>query len=519
MMLKEMLKGCDYNEQFTNDTLMKKDISGVAYDSRNVEEGYLFVAIKGEKYDGHKFIEEAIGNGAVAAVAERVSDEIGGRCILVKDGRKALACISNNFYGRPSEEIAVIGITGTNGKTTTSYILKSVLESWGKDVGLIGTIQYMIKDRPYPAPHTTPESLELQGFLRQMLLSGCTHAVTEVSSHALAQFRVDGAVFQAAVFTNLTRDHLDFHATMEDYFRTKKRLFQELLDKRGTAIINIDDPYGKRLDAELRRSRPGLTILTCGLKAGADITARDIGTSFEGLRFTLSIEGKMFTILSRLTGIPNVYNLMSAVGAAVSLGVPMQAILEGITNPAGILGRFEKIDAGQKFLCIIDYAHTEDALERLISTAREIILPPHPPLAKGGHRRGDNLSLVEGFSPRIITVFGCGGDRDRGKRPGMGAVATGLSDYVIVTSDNPRSEDPSDIIKEVVGGIRGSNYLIEPDRRAAITKAIEMAGDGDIVLIAGKGHEDYQEIKGVKYLFSDRDVVKEAIKNKLRNPE
>jgi UDP-N-acetylmuramoyl-L-alanyl-D-glutamate--2,6-diaminopimelate ligase len=509
MMLKEMLKGCDYNEQFTNDTFMNTDISGVAYDSRNVEEGYLFVAMKGEKYDGHKFIKEAIGNGAVAAIAERASDETGGRCVLVKDARRALACISNNFYGRPSEDIAVIGITGTNGKTTTSYILKSVLESWGKDVGLIGTIQYMIKDRPYSAPHTTPESLEFQGFLRQMLLSGCTHAVTEISSHALAQCRVDGAVFQAAVFTNLTRDHLDFHATMEDYFRTKKRLFQELLDRRGTAIINIDDPYGKRLDSELRRSRPGLNILTCGLTAEAAITARDIGVSFEGLRFTLSIEGEKFKISSRLTGIPNVYNLMSAVGAAVSLGVPMQAILEGIINPSGISGRFEKVEAGQKFLCVIDYAHTEDALERLISTAREII------------KQSSVVSSqpVQEASPRIITVFGCGGDRDRGKRPGMGAVAAGLSDYVIVTSDNPRSEDPSDIIKEVVDGIGGSNYLIEPDRRVAITKAVEMAGDRDIVLIAGKGHEDYQEIKGVKYLFSDRDVVKEAIKYKLRDPE
>jgi UDP-N-acetylmuramoyl-L-alanyl-D-glutamate--2,6-diaminopimelate ligase len=509
MMLKEMLKGCDYNERFTNDAFMNTDISGVAYDSRNVEDGYLFVAIKGEKYDGHKFIEEAIGKGAVAAVVEKASDETGGRCLLVKDARKALACISNNFYGRPSEDLAVIGITGTNGKTTTSYMLKSVLESWGKDVGLIGTIQYMIKDRPYPAPHTTPESLEFQSFLRQMLLSGCTHAVTEVSSHALAQCRVDGAVFQTAVFTNLTRDHLDFHTTMEDYFRTKERLFQELLDKRGTAIINIDDPYGKRLDAELRSSRPSLTILTYGLKAEADITARDIEVSFQGLRFTMSFEGKRYNISSQLTGMPNVYNIMSAVGAAVSLGVPGQVILEGIKNPAGIAGRFEKIDAGQQFLCIIDYAHTEDALERLICTAREII------------RQSSVVSSqsLQEVSPRIITVFGCGGDRDRGKRPGMGAVATGLSDYVIVTSDNPRSEDPSNIIKDVVGGIRAGNYLIEPDRREAITKAVEMAGDGDIVLIAGKGHEDYQEIKGVKYPFSDRDVVKEAIRIKLRKPE
>jgi len=529
MMLEEMLKGCDYAERYPDDgTFMNREVLGVAYDSRKVVEGYLFVAIKGERYDGHDFIKDAVGRGAIAVVHNH---EISGYgignseinspivkpgstvCFIsVKDSKRALACISNNFYGRPTENLTLIGVTGTNGKTTTTYILKSILESWRKNVGLIGTIQYMIKDRAYPAPHTTPESLEFQGLLRSMALSGCTHVVAEVSSHALTQYRVDGAVFQAAVFTNLTRDHLDFHKTMEDYFRAKERLFLELLDEAGTAVINLDDPFGKKLNSALRELRPGLRILTYGLETGADIVADEIEASFEGLRLVLSFRGRNYPISSKLTGMPNVYNIMSAVGASISLNIPWQAILNGIDNMDNITGRFEKIDAGQKFICVIDYAHTEDALERLITTAREIVKekagkqsPHYPPLLKGG------------LSPRIITVFGCGGDRDRGKRPKMGDVATNLSDYVIITSDNPRSEDPMDIIKDIVTGVKTGNYLIEPDRREAIRKAVEKAEDGDIILVAGKGHEDYQEIKGERHPFRDRDVVKEAIKNRLRN--
>lgn len=504
-MLTEILKGCDYIERSSGSEIsMSTEISGVAYDSRKVEEGYLFVAIKGERYDGHDFINDAIVKGAAAAVAEReVSSKIGAPCVFVKDGRKALACISNNFYGRPSEGLTLIGVTGTNGKTTTTYILKSILEEWGKDIGLIGTIQYMIGGIAHPAAHTTPESLEFQGLLKKMLLSGCTHVLTEVSSHALSQYRVDGAVFHSAIFTNLTRDHLDFHKTMEDYFRAKERLFLELLDNNGTAVINIDDPYGKRLETELKRFRPGVRILTYGLDPGADVVADDIKVSFQGLRFTAYFEGRSYPISSELTGTPNVYNIMSAIGVSISLCVPWNIILAGIENSAHIAGRFEKINCGQKFLCVIDYAHTQDALERLIITAREILAP------SGG----------TGVSPRIITVFGCGGDRDRGKRPKMGEVATNLSDYVIVTSDNPRSEEPMNIIREILTGVRAKNYLVEPDRSEAIRKAVEMAEEDDIVLVAGKGHEDYQEIKGVKHPFSDKDVIKEAIRIKLRNLE
>lgn len=505
-MLKEILKDCDYTGRLLqeNESFMDIDITGIAYDSRKVKGGYLFVAINGEKYDGHDFIRDATKKGAAVVVMEKELSGIESGFILVKEGRIALACISNNFYKRPSESLTLVGITGTNGKTTTTYILKSILEAWGKDVGLVGTIQYLIKDRVYPAPHTTPESLEFQGLLREMFLSGCTHVVSEVSSHALAQCRVDGAVFRTAIFTNLTRDHLDFHKTMEDYFKAKKRLFEDLIDKDGTAVINLDDPYGKRLESELRRSRQDLKIVTYGLETGADIVASETESSFEGLEFRISCREVTYRVASRLTGVPNVYNIISAVGASISLGVPWEVIIEGIEKAEHVTGRFEKVDAGQKFLCIVDYAHTEDALERLILTARELVLPCHPSPAEGG------------LSPRIITVFGCGGDRDRGKRPGMGEVATRLSDFVIITSDNPRFEDPSDIIRDIEAGAAVKNYLVVPDRREAVTKAVEMAKEGDIVLIAGKGHEDYQEIKGVRYPFSDRDVLKAAIKNRFK---
>ena len=521
MRLGELLKGCDY---INKDLPLDLNISGVAYDSRKVKEGYLFVAIKGERFDGHDFIEDIIKKGAEAVVHEHNNAPYRIRhpqsaiiFIRVKNSRKALACIANNFCGMPSDSLILIGITGTNGKTTTTYLLKSILESWGKEVGLIGTIQYLIKDRIYPAPYTTPESLEFHGLLKDMLLSGCTHVISEVSSHALAQYRIDWANFNTAVLTNLTRDHLDFHKTMDNYFEAKERLFKELLDKDGTAVINLDDPYGKRLISSLIDRNPSKGILTYGIEAGADIKAYDIDNSFRGLRLKISFRESNYDISSRLIGIPNVYNILSAVGTSVSLRVPWHVILEGVEKAGDVKGRFEKVDMGQEFICIIDYAHTEDALEQLIYTAKELItghsvFRSHdnlliPPLVKGG--KGE-------FVPRIITVFGCGGDRDRGKRPGMGAVATRLSDTVIITSDNPRSEKPSNIIKEIVSGAVRNNYLIEPDRRDAIKKAVDMAGNGDIVLVAGKGHEDYQEIKGVRHRFNDRDILEEVIKDKLR---
>jgi UDP-N-acetylmuramoyl-L-alanyl-D-glutamate--2,6-diaminopimelate ligase len=293
---------------------------------------------------------------------------------------------------------------------------------------------------------------------------------------------------------------------MEDYFRAKERLFTELLDRKGTAVINTDDRYGERLAAHLRIVSPGLAIVTCGLEKGADMVAHNIEVSFRGIRFTIVFRGSRYEVSTPLLGLPNIYNIMSAAAAAVSLGVPWQTILDGIRQTQTVEGRFQTVDAGQGFLCIVDYAHTEDALERLILTAKELIVPAHPPVERKGYHA----------NPRIITVFGCGGDRDKGKRPKMGEISTKLSDFVIITSDNPRSEDPSEIIKQIEEGTVQKNYFIEPDRAEAIQKAVHLAEDGDIVLVAGKGHEKYQEIQGRRYPFSDRDTLHEVIKNKLR---
>ncbi|MBA3060968.1 MAG: UDP-N-acetylmuramoyl-L-alanyl-D-glutamate--2,6-diaminopimelate ligase [Nitrospirae bacterium] len=507
------------------------DVTGIAYDSRKVKAGDVFVAAKGEKHNGHDFISDAVKKGALAIVHEGTNSSLKKLLVTryplpifirVKDSREALAYLSNNFYERPSDKLTVIGVTGTNGKTTATYLIKSILEVWGKDVGLIGTINYLVKDRHYDAPHTTPEALEFQAVLNEMVSAGCSHVVTEVSSHALAQKRVDYTGFSVAVFTNLTRDHLDFHITMEEYFRAKERLFKELLLKDGTSVINFDDPYGRRLISELKTSQQGAAnlrdsksvrlatetenVITYGIETGADIVAANIKNSFDGLMFDIKFNDRTYNIQSPLIGTHNVYNILSAVGAAVSLNVPWDMIISGIKNMGSVKGRFQKVDLGQNFLCVVDYAHTEDALERLICAAREFInqLPK---------------SRIMHHTPRIITVFGCGGDRDRGKRPRMAAIATKLSDYVVITSDNPRSEEPIEIIKEIEKGALRMNYTIEPDRETAIKKAVETAEEGDILLIAGKGHEDYQEIKGARHKFSDRETAEKAIKKKVNSEQ
>ncbi len=471
------------------------EVTGVAYDSREVLPGYLFVAVRGEHVDGHDFIEDAVGRGAAVIVCEEGPSGIRtvtAPVVHVKNGREALAAISNNFFGRPSGSLNIIGVTGTNGKTTTTYLIKSILESWGRKVGLIGTIQCMIGDETYDARHTTPEALEFQGLLHKMLTSGCTHVVSEISSHALAQKRVDGTLFRTGVFTNLTRDHLDFHKTMEDYYLAKERLFKDLL--HGAAVINFDDEYGKRLISDIKT--PGTKSERCytyGLEKGSDLTAANITDSFDRLRFRILTNGRIHQVESSLIGLPNVYNILSAAAAAVAIGVPWDVILKGIRDAKAVRGRFERVEVGQKFLAIVDYAHTEDALERLIYTAR---------------------GLTEG---KIITVFGCGGDRDTGKRPKMGAVATRLSDFVVMTSDNPRSEKPEKIIDEIETGAVRRNYLIEPDRREAIRRAVLLAGDNDVLLVAGKGHESSQIVSGRSFHFSDREVLEEAIKQLVGN--
>ncbi|MDZ4383055.1 MAG: UDP-N-acetylmuramoyl-L-alanyl-D-glutamate--2,6-diaminopimelate ligase, partial [Thermodesulfovibrionia bacterium] len=464
---------------------LEKEIEGIAYDSRVVKKGFLFVAIKGLSVDGHAFIKDVISKGAVGVVTEKavdVQNEI--TVIEVDDSRDALALMSAAFYRDPSKKLSLIGITGTNGKTTTSYITKNILEVWGKKVGLLGTVQYIVANKILPASHTTPESLDLQGYLREMVDNNIEYGVIEVSSHALALKRVKGCSFRVAVFTNFSQDHLDFHGTMEDYFAAKTMLF-DYLGKDDYAVLNWDDPMVRSLGEKLN-----CHCITCGIERGTMLRAKNITDNRQqtadnrlqwGLSFDIQMPDDRFTLKSGLIGRNNVYNILMSAGVAYALGVSREAIIEGIRTVKPVEGRLEKIDAGQNFLCIVDYAHTEDALKKLIEEAR---------LITGG---------------KIITVFGCGGDRDRTKRPKMGAVASDLSDFVVITSDNPRIEEPSEIIKDIIKGIKKDNYMIEPDRAKAIEKAVSIAKTGDILLIAGKGHENYQEIKGIRYPFSDKE--------------
>ncbi|HLA50034.1 MAG TPA: UDP-N-acetylmuramoyl-L-alanyl-D-glutamate--2,6-diaminopimelate ligase [Thermodesulfovibrionia bacterium] len=504
MTIAEILKGLNV-KRVTGP--LEKEIEGIAYDSRIVKKGFLFVAIKGLSVDGHAFIKDVISKGAAGVVTEKAVDVQNEVAVIeVDDSRDALALMSAAFYRDPSKKLSLIGITGTNGKTTTSYITKNILEVWGKKVGLLGTVQYIVANKILPASHTTPESLDLQGYLREMVDNNIEYGVIEVSSHALALKRVKGCSFRVAVFTNFSQDHLDFHGTMEDYFAAKAMLF-DYLGKDDYAVLNWDDPMVRSLAEKLN-----CHCITCGLERGAMLRAKNITDNRQqttdnrlqttddrlqttdnrqqwGLSFMIQTPEDEFLVRSELIGRNNIYNILMSAGAAYALGVSREAIIEGIRTVKPIEGRLEKIDAGQNFLCIVDYAHTEDALKKLIEEAR---------LITGG---------------KIITVFGCGGDRDRTKRPKMGVVASDLSDFVVITSDNPRIEEPSEIIKDIIKCIKKDNYIIEPDRAKAIEKAISIAKTGDTLLIAGKGHENYQEIKGIRYPFSDKEVFKKIIQN------
>lgn len=491
MTIFELLKGLSIRHK---NGPLEAEIKGIAYDSRSVDKGFLFVAIKGFSVDGHDYIEDAIDKGAIAVVTEEaagVKEDLfvqrGVAHIVVSDSRKALAQISSSFYGRPSDSLTLVGITGTNGKTTTSYVTKGILDAAGKKAGLIGTIHYIIGDRVLKAPHTTPESLDLQMYLREMLDNEIEYTILEVSSHALELYRVEGCSFKVAAFTNFSQDHLDFHGTMDEYFRAKSRLFTYLVEG-GKAVLNQDDPAVRSLTEKL-----DCDVITCGLGEGAMIRAINIRSQDrDGLTFDVITPEGQFALRSRLVSRFNVYNILMSVGIAHALGIDQEAIQRGILETGPVSGRFERIEEGQDFLCIVDYAHTEDALRKLIEEAR---------------------LLTRG---RVITVFGCGGDRDRTKRPIMGEVATELSDFVIITSDNPRSEDPLDIIREILKGIRRDNYSLFVDRAEAIREAVSMAQKGDTLLIAGKGHEDYQEISGVRYPFSDKEILREAIRSKYK---
>ena len=462
--------------------------AGVSYDSREVKRGSVFVALPGQKADGALFAPQAVSSGAVAVVSERAAAAgVAVPWIVVADARLALAHLAAEFFGHPSRQMQVVGITGTNGKTTTSYVMHAIFEAAGTRCGLMGTVTYRIGDREVAATRTTPEAPELQGFMRQMLDAGCGACVMEVSSHALAMHRVDGIRFAAGVFTNLTRDHLDFHQDMESYFAAKRRLF-EMLPADAPTVVNIDDPRGASL-AETA-GRP----VTYAINRDADVTPGPLNFGLDGLMFDVKTPQGVAHVTSKLVGKPNVYNILAAAGTTAALGLPITAIEQGLQKLSGVPGRFELAStAGDDITVVIDYAHTDDALRNLLETAR--------PLA----------------SRRLITVFGAGGDRDRTKRPLMGMVAARLSDIVIITSDNPRSEDPARIIDEVKRGAEpgtrqgNAEVLTITDRREAIVHAIERASVGDVVLIAGKGHEKYQEMSGRVTPFDDVAVAREAL--------
>ena len=477
------------------DLANRPDVTSIAYDSREVTKGAVFVALRGVNADGTRFAPQAVANGAVAVVAETAKPAgLEVEWIQVPSARAALAELAAALYKNPSAELVLVGITGTNGKTTTSYVLASIFEAAGIKCGRIGTIGYRIGERELDAARTTPEAPELQRMLRAMLSQGCGACVMEVSSHALALRRADNLRFAAGIFTNLTRDHLDFHGDMEAYFTAKRRLF-ELLPESAVGVINVDDRRGSDLIAATKRP------VTYAIDAAADVRPGPLTFTLEGLAFEAQTPRGTLHVRSALVGRPNAYNILAAAAAAMALDVPFPAIEEGITRLESVPGRFQVASTpADDVRVIVDYAHTDDALKNLLETAR--------PLANG----------------RIVTVFGCGGDRDRTKRPLMGAVASRLSDLVIVTSDNPRSEDPERIIDEIRRGIvmpadriaprgqqRGTPSLAIVDRREAIEKAIKDARPGDLALIAGKGHEKYQVIGSKTLPFDDVEVSRAAL--------
>jgi UDP-N-acetylmuramoyl-L-alanyl-D-glutamate--2,6-diaminopimelate ligase len=465
-------------------------VTAVAYDSRRVAAGAVFVALRGLKADGASFVPQARARGAGLIVAETPRpDDDTAPWIVVSDARLALALLADAFYDHPSRRMRVVGVTGTNGKTTTGYLLAAMLDAADLKAGLLGTVTYRLGGEEREASRTTPEAPDVQQLLDEMIRQGCRSAVMEVSSHALALKRVDGMRFAAGIFTNLTRDHLDFHEDMETYFLAKRRLF-EMLPDDAPGAINLDDPRGAALVEVCRRP------ITFAIGREADVTPGPLEFTLSGLTFDIRTPRGPVTVKSRLVGRPNVYNILAATATAVALDLPLAAIAEGVRTLPGVPGRFEVVSAPtDEVTVVVDYAHTDDALRNLLETAR--------PLAPRG----------------LITVFGCGGDRDRTKRPLMGMVAARLSDVVVITSDNPRSEDPQRILDEIKRGIpaatqsgsRPAEIKTVVDRREAIERAVDLAGPGDVVLIAGKGHEKYQQIGDRVLPFDDGAVAQAAL--------
>ncbi|MCX7902966.1 MAG: UDP-N-acetylmuramoyl-L-alanyl-D-glutamate--2,6-diaminopimelate ligase [Caloramator sp.] len=477
MRLSELILGIDNYALKGNDV----DIKHITYNSKDVKEGSLFICIEGFKTDGHNFAKEAVDRGAKALIVSKdINIDNNVTLVKVKDTRKAMAIIASNFYKKPAEKMKVIGITGTNGKTTSTFMMKSILEACGQKIGLIGTIYNIIGDKVIEAKRTTPESLDLQRMFKEMIDNNCTYCVMEVSSHSLELDRVYGVDFEAGIFTNLTQDHLDFHKTMENYFKAKLKLF----DKTKNAIINIDDAYGKEALSYVKGN-----IIKFGIDNAADVYAKDIMMSDEGTKFKLCYASNEIEVNLHLPGKYNVYNALGCAAAALSLGIDINIIKKGLEDLKSVPGRSERIKTKYGFTVIIDYAHTPDGIENILKASREY--------TKG----------------RLIILFGAGGDRDRTKRPLMGKAAGSFADYCIITSDNPRNEDPEAIIQDIIPGVKetGCPYTVIVDRKEAIKYALMNAKKDDVIVIAGKGHETYQILKDKTIHFDEKEIVNELL--------
>ena len=472
MKLKDLLQGINVLEHTAD---LEQNIEAIAYDSRKVQTNGLFVAISGFATDGNRYIPMAMEKGAAAVITAK-KPETDVPYVLVDSDRKALAMLGVNFYGHPAEKMTMIGITGTNGKTSVTLLLKHLLEKTrGAKVGLVGTMGNMIGDVELPTERTTPESFELQALFAQMVEAGCTHCVMEVSSHALTLDRVGGVHYNVAAFTNLTEDHLDFHKTMEAYCDAKAELFRRC----DRAVLNRDDQWFDRMV-----SGASCEVLTTSVKEQAGLMAENLELLSDGIRFTAVLEDQKVSVRLPIPGKFTVYNALTVLGVAVQLGVSLEAAAEALTTAQGVKGRVEVVPApGQPYTVLVDYAHTPDGLENVLSSVR-------------GFCKG-----------RLIAVFGCGGDRDPIKRPIMGAIGVKLADHTIITSDNPRTEDPMAIIRDIVAGLEEGSWEIIEDRRKAIRYAMDIAKKDDIIVLAGKGHETYQEIDGVKYHLDEREEV------------
>lgn len=502
-MMKSLLDLLKTTESIKTEGNVNIPVSDITANSRHVTAGAVFICLKGARVDGHAFAEEAAQRGAAAIVAsEKISSFPGVTVVYVRDTRRAMEDMAPFFFDYPSRKMRMIGVTGTNGKTTTTHMVAHILKTCGFKTGVIGTVHTLIGDVEYPAKNTTPDVIDLQRILQTMAEKGVTHVCMEVSSHALVFGRIAGCEFDTAVFTNLTEDHLDFHKTMDNYAKAKATLFalvsEEKQVKQGKhACINGDDPYASLMEGAVADTNR-CPIITYGLKPSADLYAHDIHFTGNASSFMIRYQSKEYQIHTKLAGRFNVYNALASMASALAEGVGIEDAIHGLHSFASVPGRFEIIDEGQRFGVIVDYAHTPDGLENILVTAREI--------TKG----------------KVIVAFGCGGDRDRRKRPIMGQIAAEKADIIFVTSDNPRTEDPKRIIEDVLAGIqqeaekkKTTQYYVYPKRREAIKKAVQAASDGDIVLIAGKGHENYQILKDKTIHFDDREEARKAIRERI----